>query len=331
MSAEISRREFVKGSVLASAGAAMAAGLAGYGSAAEAPVATSGQAAAPDHLQTIAAGTWTGKIRGLELSRLMLGGNLISGYAHSRDLGYVGNLMCHYNTPEKIVETLEIAVGHGVNSVNTTAWDDITPIQTYWAKYGEKIKWVVSVRPYPMEDNPYREIDEVVKKGAHMMYLWGGASDGMVKTAKGMDQLKRMVDRMRAAGRPIGIGAHTLGVIVACEKAKIDVDFYQKTLHTQDYPSAQKPEETAEFGSYDNAWCRNSAEVIEVMKNVQKPWIAFKVMAAGAIKPRKAFQYSFDGGADFMLAGMFDFQIAQDVQITKEVLAKLNRTRPWRG
>ena len=166
MSAEISRREFVKGSVLASAGAAMAAGLAGYGSAAESPAATSGPAAAADHLQTIASGTWTGKIRGLELSRLMLGGNLISGYAHSRDLGYVGNLMCHYNTPEKIVETLEIAVGHGVNSVNTTAWDDITPIQTYWAKYGEKIKWVVSVRPYPMEDNPYREIDEVVKKGA---------------------------------------------------------------------------------------------------------------------------------------------------------------------
>jgi hypothetical protein len=29
--------------------------------------------------------------------------------------------------------------------------------------------------------------------------------------------------------------------------------------------------------------------------------------------------------------GMFDWQIAEDVQITKEVLGSLRRLRPWRG
>ena len=67
------------------------------------------------------------------------------------------------------------------------------------------------------------------------------------------------------------------------------------------------------------------------MKTVNKPWIAFKVMAAGAIPPRKAFRHAFDSGADFVLAGMFDFQVAADVQIAKEALANAKRTRPWRA
>ena len=158
----------------------------------------------------------------------------------------------------------------------------------------------------------------------------GVAADGLVKQ-KNMDLIKRTVEHMRATGRPVGIGAHTLRVIVECEKAKLDVDFYQKTLHTRNYPTAQRPDETAEFGSYDNAWCRNADEVIELMKTVKKPWIAFKVMAAGAIPPREAFPFAVDSGADFVLAGMFDFQIAEDVQIVKQALAKANRARPWRA
>ena len=154
------------------------------------------------------------------------------------------------------------------------------------------------------------------------------AADGLVQQ-KNMDLLKRTVDKMRATGLPIGIAAHTMGVIVECEKAGIDVDFYQKTLHTRNYPTAQRPEEKGEFGSYDNAWCRSSEEVVECMKTVKKPWIAFKVMAAGAIQPREAFQYSFDNGADFVLAGMLDFQIEEDVGIARKVLAKVNRSRPW--
>jgi len=68
------------------------------------------------------------------------------------------------------------------------------------------------------------------------------------------------------------------------------------------------------------------------MKTVQKPWIAFKVMAAGAIPPREAFQYVFENGADFSLAGMFDFEIAEDVQTACDVLAKLpQRSRAWKA
>jgi hypothetical protein len=79
-------------------------------------------------------------------------------------------------------------------------------------------------------------------------------------------------------------------------------------------------------------WCSAPEETAEFMKTVTRPWIAFKTMAAGAIPPRDAFQYCFERGADFVLAGMFDYEVAEDVQIAKDVLAKLSsRARPWRA
>ncbi len=106
-------------------------------------------------------------------------------------------------------------------------------------------------------------------------------------------------------------------------------DFYQKTLHTHDYHSAPRPGEKGYLGRYDNSWCNDPEEVIDVMFPIKKPWIAFKVMAAGAIPPRRAFQHAFNSGADFVLAGMFDWQVAEDVRIAKETLAEVKRTRPW--
>jgi hypothetical protein len=231
MSREISRRMFVKESVLASAGAVLAAEVACQGAVAE----TSGASVSP----VASAGTWTGKIGGLELSRLMLGGNLISGCAHSRDLGYVGPLMQHYNTPAKIVETLEAAEKHGVNSVNMAVWDDLAPLKAYWEKNGRNFKLVMAANPTPMSDNPFEQIDKAAREGADVIYMQGVCADALVKR-KNMDLMKRAVEHMRGAGRPIGIGAHSLGVIVECEKANLDVDFPTKpaTWATSTTPGA---------------------------------------------------------------------------------------------
>ncbi len=82
----------------------------------------------------------------------------------------------------------------------------------------------------------------------------------------------------------------------------------------------------------DNMWCNNPEETIAFMETVQKPWVAFKVMAAGAIPPRMAFSYAYRHGADFVIAGMFDFHVESDVKIAIENVHKSqSRKRPWRG
>ena len=331
MQNKITRREFTKNSMMAAVGGAVVAGHVSQTLAADDAPSANGAADSPAEDAPVAMpGTWTAKIGNLELSRLMLGGNLIAGYAHGRGMPYVNTLMNRYNTTEKVIETLELAAQQGINSINTCAWDNVGALRKYWEKHGRDFKWIVSANPSPMSDNPFEQIDKAAADGADVLYMQGACGDALV-SQKNMDMMKRAVERMRSKGVPIGIGAHMLEVIVECEKAKLDVDFYQKTLHTRDYPTAQRPEETGPFGSCDNAWCSNADEVIDFMKTVTKPWIAFKVMAAGGILPRKAFPHAINGGADFVLAGMFDWQIEEDVKIMKKALAEAKRTRPWRA
>ena len=76
--------------------------------------------------------------------------------------------------------------------------------------------------------------------------------------------------------------------------------------------------------------------VIDFMATVKKPWIAFKILAAGAIHPRTAFPNAFKSGADFILVGMFDWQIEEDTKLARRVIAAASspdskRTRPWQG
>jgi hypothetical protein len=55
-------------------------------------------------------------------------------------------------------------------------------------------------------------------------------------------------------------------------------------------------------------------------------------MAAGAIHPREAFKYAYENGADFICAGMFDFQVREDVILAKDALSgKIDRQRLWRS
>jgi len=55
---------------------------------------------------------------------VICGGNLISGFAHSRDLIYVSPLLQHYFTDEKIMETWARCEEYGIN---TMIFDPIDP------------------------------------------------------------------------------------------------------------------------------------------------------------------------------------------------------------
>src|ERR1035438_9595627 len=106
MKPDMTRRSFVKETVLTSAALALALD----GRAEE-----ESKAAAPPAAETGALPK--GRIGKLEVSRLILGGNLLTHYTHSRDLKYVYTLAAHYNTDEKIMETLATAEASGINTL----------------------------------------------------------------------------------------------------------------------------------------------------------------------------------------------------------------------
>ena len=106
----------------------------------------------------------------------------------------------------------------------------------------------------------------------------------------------------------------------------LEHDFWMKTLHTHNYWSAKHPT------WHDNLYCYDPDETINFMETLEKPWIAFKTLAAGAIKPEEAFPYTFNKGADFICVGMYDFQIIDDVNLALSAIDGVReRARPWRA
>lgn len=326
-SENISRREFVQGSLLASAGGTLAVNMAANQAFAQnqesKPVVPRVESGSKGALPR-------GKIGTLEVSRLIMGGNLISGYAHSRDLGYVRDLAMHYNTQQKIMETIALAESYGINTIVTGSG----LIRKYRKECGGKVVCIADIvrtRVEPDAKAYAEKAKQMVDDGVDAIYLFGCFSDRLVAEGR-IGLVAKAVECVKELGIPSGIGAHDLNVIKVCEQNKIPCDFYVKTLHHHKYPTGPKPEQIkgplAEIPGY---WCSNPEETIEFMKTVEKPWIAFKVLAAGAIPPRNAFPYVFEHGADHVLAGMFDFQIAEDAQIAKEAVASVKRTRPWRS
>jgi hypothetical protein len=323
MKPEMTRRSFVKSTMWSSAGLALA--LDGHGAE---------SARAPASASATAAILPKGKIGKLEVSRLILGGNLLTHYTHSRDLKYVYTLAAHYNTDEKIMETLAKAEASGINTLCMhNPEHPMSVLRRHRKERGGKIQWIICpTAPVEPDMAKYRQhVEDLVKDGCEAIYLWGVHSDSLVAQGK-MDLVAKAVELPKEYGVPSGVGAHDLAVIKACEEKGVKADFYIKTFHTHSYPTAPKPEQIkGAYNEFPGYWCSDPQATMDLMKTVNKPWIAFKTMAAGAIPPQTAFRYAFLHGADFVLAGMFDYEIEDDVKFANEALARTReRERTWR-
>ncbi len=272
-----------------------------------------------------------GKIKGLEMSRVICGGNLIGGWAHSRELMYVSALVKAYHTDEKVFETLALAEENGIDAILTNPVCGRV-INEYW-KRGGKIKWISDCAKGM---DIMAGIDESIDNGAHACYIQGGLADSAFQSGQ-ISMFGQALDKIKAAGVPAGIGAHLIETIEASVQRGYEPDFWVKTLHQDDYFSATPDSERLEamLPPHDNMWCTDSQACVDYMSTLEQPWIAFKVMAAGAIHPRLAFRFAFEQGADFICAGMFDWQVVEDANIAREILADEElewvRPRPWRG
>jgi hypothetical protein len=221
-----------------------------------------------------------------------------------------------------------------VNSPYALGDDPTIAVYTrYRDEWGGTIQWIAQT--YPKSTDLTGSIEKAVDHGAVGAFIHGGIADHWVGLNR-IDLLAKAIEFIKDNGLIAGCACHALDVPRAMEKAGVELDFYMKTLHSDDYwsatPKAERPVEG--LPSHDNMWCTQPEETIEFMRAVKKPWIAFKVLAAGAIHPRDGFRFAFENGADFANVGMFDFQVRENALLARDIIAEITRngrTRQWMG
>jgi len=264
-------------------------------------------------------------IGNLEISRLIAGGNLIGGWAHSRDLLYVSKLVKAYHNDDKVIQTLSIAEKCGINALLCNP-SLARVIHKYWYEAGGTIQFISDCQ---VELDFIKGARQSIELNAHAAYCGGEITDRITLTGD-FDIIRKGLDIIRSAGIPAGIGAHKIESIEACVREGIIPDFWMKTIHSWDYWSAMAEDPEKEW--HDNRFDYNPKRTIEFMNGLEQPWIGFKVLAAGAIKPEDGFKYAFENGADFITVGMYDFQIVEDVNLVNSILPQIkDRNRPWYG
>ena len=293
-----------------------------------------------------------GKIGKHKISRMIAGGNLIGGWAHSRDLIYVSNLFKAYNTEQKVYETLMLAEKAGINTINIGF-----PSNPLLAKYkkitGSKMKVISQVAPN-LNNNElskvgpntskklyFENIDKAIDYGVDIIQIQGNWCDWLVRDNK-IEVIHEMLEYTRQQGYTVGLAAHSVESLIACADQGIIPDYYMKTMHHDQYWSAHPRENRFPFEVdgkeyldhnrfHNNMFCLFPERTVEFVSKATVPVMGFKVLAAGAIEPQDGFKWAYDNGADFICVGMFDFQVVSNVNIAIDSIKAAKRSRQWYG
>ncbi len=240
-----------------------------------------------------------------EISRLICGGNPFAGGAHSGELKYVGRLFSQYFTDDKIIETLEVCVENGINTVLARADDHIMGVLNKYKHKNGSIQWIAQTAPErkPMEKN----VEELANNDNKPIccFIQGGTA-GEVYANNQMDKLGEWMELIRSYDIVPGIGAHNPNIVMEAEKNNYGAEFYMLTLNTVDYH------------------CDDTELAAKVIKEVKKPVMAFKILGAGRIGPHDGFKYAIENikPNDVIVVGMFDFQVEENVRLASELMHK---------
>jgi hypothetical protein len=250
---------------------------------------------------------------GLGLTRLVLGGNPFGGFSHQsqeRDQAMVA-----YHTPERIRETWARAEEAGINAMVTNNESEhvVKAVRSYIAS-GGKLRWIAQVNC--RKKNAMREaIDEVLSIGATAIYFHGMLIDDAF-AAKDEAKLRDDCGYVRSKNVPVGVAAHVPEAHLWVDELGI-ADFHAVCLFNCGSVHA-KSGQRFRLG--------DMAKALAVVRRIQKPCIAYKIMGAGRIDPRMAFEYALSSikPTDVANVGMHrgddDAMVAKDAAMVRELL-----------
>ena len=275
-------------------------------------------AAAPDDaLPTVRLGPYA-------VSRLIVGANPVLGFS------YVGGLMSRfmqdYFTVERTVDLLERCLDVGINTWQTSAHEKVHAALEGLRQRGRDIQWIFLASTSHTEDEG--ALDEVIRRDRPIAIVHhGGVSDRLWREGR-IEEVHDFARRVRDRGILAGISAHNPRVIQHAEDNGWNLDLYMACFYqltrTREELEHVVGREVPLWGEFLPG---DPARMCAVVQQVQRPCLAFKILAGGrrADRPEEleaAFEFAFGNikRTDAVIVGMFprfSDQAGEDAALTR--------------
>ena len=250
---------------------------------------------------------------GLQVTRLILGANPFAGFSHQnpeRD-----RAMLDYYNVGRIQETWARAEAAGVNTMitNNETPHVVEAVRAYLGG-GGKLQWITQVNCRKQPDMN-RAIDDAVAIGCKGLYFHGWLVDNAY-AQRDADTLRAWCAHARSRGVLVGVAGHAPEAHLWVDSLDI-VDFHAVCFFNCGSLHAGKGHK---FRLAD------VPPATDAIRRIQKPCIGYKILGAGRIDPRMAFEYAFDHikPTDVVNVGMHrgdkDGMVEENAAMVREIL-----------
>jgi len=221
---------------------------------------------------------------GHKVSKLIIGDNPFNG--HSYITSFIpGNEMVNYYTEDKILEEMHKMEELGVNTMLPLADPYIIRILQHYRANGGKMNFIFQTY-VPMMTSPESatlSVKQMLSVDPIGLYLSGTYNDVRFETGRA-DEIPPMLKTLKeASGLLVGLGTHRPEIIEICEKENWGADFYMACMYN--LRREREGEESGFITGKSKADIvivpEDRAVMLETLKSVEKPVIAFKIFAGG--------------------------------------------------
>ncbi|MCH7918651.1 MAG: hypothetical protein IIC50_11785 [Planctomycetes bacterium] len=241
------------------------------------------------------------------VSRLILGANPMWGYSHRGKL--LSRLMTDWYSGDRVVEVLHHAEARGINtwqsSVSGRLVDD-------WMRYrNEGGRMNLIILSAPGNNRPGDDLSTMKKLGALAVVHHGQWTDRYWRENR-VDEVKVYLQRIREGGFLVGCSTHNPETLKYMEDHHWDLDFYMTSFYRVSKRRHQWKEELGWEPQHELYPQGMPDEMTAMIRQIPKPCLSYKVLAAGRICDRQeqveaAFKYAFNNikPTDGIIIGMF--------------------------
>ena len=217
---------------------------------------------------------------GHKVSKLIVGDNSMTGHSYIEDIA-PGADMKKYYTAENIKAALKKIQASGINTMVPLAHPYMTRVFEEFQYDGGEMQFIW--QPWVNTDKMTDSIRDLPKSLNTIATYHQGTTTDYHYEREEYDIIKDNIKALKEFGIPVGIGTHLPEVIERAEEEDWGADFYMACM--QNARRGRRGEQSGFITGKTKAHIRFYPEdrpiMLETLKKVEKPIIAFKIFAGG--------------------------------------------------